>query len=198
MGAKRFCVLGMLAMLAALQARAGDWHLPEYRHRRRIVIETCPSGSAVAHARFTHHGALKADASDIRVVDADGKPLRHELLRHGPGDQVEVLFESPGAKQGGAYTVYFGNPNAGTPTTWKAEAGVVLEVRKRTEGDGDNWNNFQKMFGSAKEVYGRTLRAKIFDGYNCLGPSQNYITYYRAYFRAENREERHVPLRDEL
>jgi len=164
---------------------AQDWGLKDFRFRRGVQIADCPAGCNVVHVAFTHQGALKADGSDLRVVDLSGKILNHEILRLGPGDQVEVLFECPGGKPGANVSVYFGSANVIAPSTWKAEAGVVLEVRKHTEGDGDNWGNFQKMWGNAKELQGRTLRTKIFDGYNVLGPNTHFLSYYRAHFKVD-------------
>jgi len=175
----------LLYCCAALPALAQDWALKEFRFRRAIEITDCPAGCSVLHVSFPHHGALKPDGSDLRVLDASGKTLNQEILRLGPGDQVQVLFDCPTAKPNVICYAYFGSANATTPSAWKAEAGVVLETRRRTEGDGDSWGNFQRMWGNAKEVQGRTLRPKIFDGYNVLGPNTNFLSYYRAHFKVD-------------
>jgi len=127
---------------------------------------------------------MSKDGRDIRVINSAGKSVNHEILRLGPGDDVELLFDCLGAKVGTMYAIYFGNPAAPEPPAWKAPGGVVLEVRKRANGDCKNWNEYKKMFDESKEVLGKVLRPKIFDGYNPLGPNENFVTYYRACFHA--------------
>jgi len=68
------------------------------------------------------------------------------------------------------------------PKLWRAEAGVVLEVRYKGQGTSKNWGEFEKLFANCTEVMGRTLRAKIFEGYNPVGLNQNFVAYYRAAF----------------
>ncbi|MFH0938288.1 MAG: PKD domain-containing protein [Planctomycetota bacterium] len=164
-------------------AVAGEWSLRDYQYRRPIIIKDSP-GSTVCLVRFAHRGALCSDGRDIRVVDRDGKPITHELLRLGPGDQADILFECSGAQAGATYTVYFGNSKAPTVKPWIAPAGVVMEVRKRANGGCDTWTAYKKMFDASKELEGRVLRSKIFDGYNPIGPNEDYVSYYRAHFIA--------------
>ena len=148
------------------------------------MIDETSAGTPACHVRFSHLGALAKDGRDIRVIDSAGRRLDHEVLRVGPGDEVEILFACLGAKQGATYAVYFGNPTAVEPKPWKAPAGVVLEVRRRANGECRSWNEYKKMFDASKDLMGRTLRSKIFEGYNPIGPNENFISYYRAYFHA--------------
>ena len=175
------------AILVAIYSHVdgAEWALNDFAWRCPIILDDLPIGARVCHARFSHHGAVRKQGEDIRVTDAAGKAVNHELLRLGPGDQAEILFDCTGAKPASMFYVYFGNASAVAPKPWTAEAGVVLEVRKRAEGNCNNWGDFQKLLGNSTEVMGRILRPKIFDGYNPLGPNRYFISYYRAYFGAE-------------
>jgi tetratricopeptide (TPR) repeat protein len=179
-----FCLAAAwLAGLALNHCAAAEWALKDFAFRRKIIVETAAPDTRVARVRFTHLGRLRADAGDIRVTDSAGQLLRHEALRSGPGDQVEILFEAALVKPGADFYVYFASPQAAAPKSWTAEAGVVLEVRRRGDGDADTWEGFQKLLANSKEIKGRILRGRIFDGFNPLGPSEDFVSYYRAYFR---------------
>jgi tetratricopeptide (TPR) repeat protein len=171
--------------LLAGSASCAEWTLQDYQYRRPLIIEDWPHGATVCHARFSHLGALAADGKDIRITDSSGRTVNHELLRLGPGDQAEVLFECNASAQAGSVCqVYFGNGKAVPPKPWTAQAGVILEVRKRGPGGFNNWNDFKKTFDASTTVMGRCVRPKIFDGQNPLGPNENYLSYYQAYFNA--------------
>lgn len=164
---------------------AADWALKDYAYRRAINIDDLPANAGVCHVRFAHQAAIQASGADIRVTDANGAIVNHEILRLGPGNQAELLFECKGAKVGSVYHVYFGNATETAPKKWTAEAGVVLEIRKKGEGTIDSWPNFQKLWSNSNDLVGRTLRHKIFDGYNVLGPNANFLSYYRAYVNVD-------------
>ena len=186
----RFRTILTLSLLACFPAVAGaangaDWALKDYAYRRAINIDDLPAGATVCHVRFAHQGSIQPSGNDIRITDAAGAVVNHEILRLGPGTQAEVLFECNAAKAGSVYYVYFGNSTVGAPKKWIAEAGIVLEIRKKGEGAIDTWPNYQKLFSNSSEVEGRTLRHKIFDGYNVLGPNLNFLSFYRAYFKTE-------------
>ena len=176
----------ILALLLwwAVPAVGAEWFSRDFQYRRMVAVEESSPGTPACYVRFSHPGALAKDGRDVRVINSAGKRVEHEVLRIGPGDEVELLFECLGAKQGTMYAVYFGNPTAVEAKPWKAPAGVVLEVRRRANGDCKSWNEYKKMFDDSKELLGRTLRSKIFEGYNPLGPNENFVSYYRASFHA--------------
>lgn len=179
---RRLLLLSLLFPAALWGAE--DWHAPGYTFRRKLVLESAPSQAPACHVRFSHLGSLRADGADIRVFGDAGRPVPHELLRVGPGDQAEILFQLGSSGPGKAYYVYFGNPAAPPPAEWQANAGVVLEIRKRGNGECDSWTQCQALFKNSREVVGRTLRAKIFDGSNPLGESEDFVSYYRTFLRA--------------
>ncbi|MCY3022990.1 MAG: tetratricopeptide repeat protein [Planctomycetota bacterium] len=175
--------LVLVGALAAAPVRSGEWFSRDFQCRRALEIETIAPGVPACCAKFSTHGLLSKDGRDIRVVNAAGKTVGHEILQAGPGDQVEILFDSLAAKQGTLYYAYFGNPTATPPKPWLAPAGVIMEVRRKGQGGCNTWPEYQKMFENSKELMGRTLRPKIFDGYNPMGPNENFVSYYRAYFQ---------------
>ncbi|HEY3325446.1 MAG TPA: hypothetical protein VGP72_33650 [Planctomycetota bacterium] len=171
-----------IAVLSGGARAEGVWALRDFTCRHKLVVDNLPGNPKVCYARFSTAGALRPDAYDIRVTDGVGNVVNYEILNLGPGDQCEILFDAPGCKLNSVYYVYFGWPKAPAPKSWKAEAGVVLQVKKKGEGDGNSWASFQKMMVASTTVIGRTLRGKIFDGYDPIGPTENIVTYYRAFF----------------
>ncbi|MCZ7647502.1 MAG: PKD domain-containing protein [Planctomycetota bacterium] len=173
----------LLLLLATCPARAeAPWALNGWNFRRAVELTEPRDAKGAAHVGFAHGGQLAEDGRDLRITNAAGAIVDHELMRLGPGDRAEALFEAKDLVQGARYYVYFGNARALPPKAWTAEAGVVMEVRKKGEGDCQNWAQFQGLFRDSKELVGRTLREQIFDGYNPLGPDENFVSYYRAYF----------------
>lgn len=171
-------------LVAGPLAEAAGWGVPGFSHRRAVVINKFPKGAPACHVRFAHHGIIQKNGADIRVTTEKGRVLGHELLRIGPGDQVELLFDCSKLQQSAICYVYFGNSRTSPAKQWTAKAGIILEVRKKGPGGCNNWNDYQKMFRNSKEVMGRILRTRIFDGFNPLGPNQNFVSYYRAFIRA--------------
>ena len=160
------------------------WWDAAWSHRR--VLTLAASGPLAAHtgsATFSTHGALRADASDLRVVGPDGAPVGVELLEAGPGDVVSFLFEAkePTAR----YVAYWGcaAPKAPSPA-WTRDGGLVCEVRRWDAPFPVNAaSDAEFALRVAKDVEGRVQRLKIFDGLNPAGPSASYVAVYRGFFR---------------
>jgi tetratricopeptide (TPR) repeat protein len=169
-----------LAAWCSLTA-AGEWFSRDFQYRRLAAIEQCAPGTPACYVSFAHFGACNKDGSDIRVVNPAGKRVAHEILNITASD-VDLLFDSLGAKPDAMYAVYFGNPGAKDAPDWKAPAGVVMEVYKKAPGGYNNWNEYKKMYDASKELIGRTLRPKIFDGFNPIGPNYDFVSHYRAHF----------------
>src|SRR5262245_46769089 len=92
--------LASLVFIYTLPLLAADWALKDYAYRRAITFTEVPPGATAAHVRFATLGATRPDLNDIRVFNDAGQMAYHEVLRNGPGDQVELLFECPNAKAG--------------------------------------------------------------------------------------------------
>lgn len=173
-------------LLTGVSGAGEAWSLPGWAYRRPVVLSDTPSGAAAAFARFAHLGLIAEDARNLRLTDGEGNLLDFELLRLGPGDAAEILFPVQDVRPGQVFFIYFGNSGAHAPTSkaWTAEAGVVLEVRSKGEGHADTWEQYQQLWKSSTTVQGRILRGAVFDGYNPLGPSEQFLSKYRAFFNA--------------
>lgn len=174
-------VAGALAAPASLSS--AEWAWAGYACRRAVVPADVPAGAGACHLRFAHFGSLRPDGADVRIVNSAGRRVPHEILRLGPGGQVELLFEAAQLRTSDRFSVYFGNPRAAPPERWEAQSGVVLEVRRKGAGSGDSWAQFQDLFRNSTGVLGRGLRSRIFEGCNPYGPSENFVSSYRACFR---------------
>jgi biopolymer transport protein ExbB len=121
----------MLVLLAVLwPAPAAAWWNDQWSLRKKITIDTGPSGAAVSDAIGTtpvlvrlhvgnfRFGAAKEDGGDLRFVAADDKtPLKHHVEKYDSllGEAlvwVSIADLKPGTKN--EIWLYYGNPKAPT------------------------------------------------------------------------------------
>jgi len=122
------CVLGAW-MLVAFTAPARAWWNDDWTVRKKITVDTGPSGgnitepvgSAVPVLIRLHAGNFrfensKEDGSDIRFVAADDKtPLKHSIEKFDPVlNEALVWVNVPDLKSGAQNEIwlYYGNPKA--------------------------------------------------------------------------------------
>jgi biopolymer transport protein ExbB len=121
----------VLVLLAALwPGPAAAWWNDQWSLRKKITIDTGPSGASVSDAIGTtpilvrlhvgnfRFGAAKDDGGDLRFVAADDKtPLKHHVEKYDPllGEAlvwVSIADLKPGTKN--EIWLYYGNPKAPT------------------------------------------------------------------------------------
>src|SRR3954452_7573626 len=140
------------ALLVGPVARAADaWHLKDWNARAVVeVAKTSPdAGCDVCGVKVLCQGRAKADGSDYRVVDSNGKAVAFELCFHAAERYSLISFRCDNAK--GKYFVYFDNPKAtraaeqivneikpgsGPPKgAWVPKYGFTLQTMERPKGD---------------------------------------------------------------
>jgi tetratricopeptide (TPR) repeat protein len=192
-------------MAVTLPAVAADpWHLPGWTARAAVEV-TKPAGDKAvdcASVKVLLHGRGKADASDFRVLDANGKPVPFQVTFHDPARYGLITFQcvDPGAKS----FVYFGNPaatraaeqvvvddkpGAGPPKgPWVPKFGLVYETRSRPRAKDvkDETNpitvaEFARLLAASPRKLGARQQPRISDGYNPFGSSDYFISVYRGW-----------------
>jgi tetratricopeptide (TPR) repeat protein len=166
---------------------APGWWDSQWKIRRRIELKGArrtAHAPLVAYCQFRDFGNMKEDASDVRVVNEQGKPVPFRVKFYHPRLYCVVAFEPDDTHWRGY--VYYGNPNApNLDNKWDARSGLFLTTYRRTEGGFDNWQQMQETVRrSFAEPDGGGFRGSIFDGYNPFGSSLNFVSYYDGYFYA--------------
>ena len=159
------------------------WWNNNWTHRRTLTVTDQVRGSqpqGVAVAEVPTLGIVNPDGSDLRVVDKDGKEMKVHVLACGDEDRALVAFEAPAR---GAYTLYFGNPNAKPAPRLDFRAGLMLEVRALGPGDPRNWAGMQKLVENSPKRTGRWWWPNIALGFNPLGPWNNGIFLFTGYLQ---------------
>jgi tetratricopeptide (TPR) repeat protein len=209
----RFTALLLALLTLGLPARgqaADPWHLAGWQARAIVEIPT-PSmekGVDTAGVRILCQGRAKADGSDYRVLDANGKPTPFQVHFHDHERYTLLSFRADNPKQ--RFFVYFGNPQAarapeeiqinpvpgsGPPTAaWVPKYGLVLQTMERPEvgkqvkpdqrPENDNPRTpeeMAKLMAGSKRKHGARFQRRIADGYNSFGPSDYYISVYRGW-----------------
>jgi len=189
LGAARLFLALLLAssLSQAVWAAAPGWWDPQWKVRRRIELKGAQRSSyapLVAHFQFRDFGHLKSDASDVRVVNEQGKPVPFRVKFYDPRLYCLVAFEPEGTNWTGY--VYYGNPNAPRlDNKWEPRSGLLLTTYRRAEGGFDNWQQMQQTLrASFGNPDGAGFRPSIFDGLNPFGSSDNFVSYYEGYFLA--------------
>jgi len=188
----RLCGLLLFSLVLLVLAdqtvwAASAWWDPQWKVRRRIELRNARRSSyapLVAYFQFRDFGNLKKDASDVRVVDEQGKPVPSRVVFYHPRLYCLVAFEPEDTAWRGY--VYYGNPNAPKPdSSWEPRSGLFLRTYRRK---GDGLNNWQQMQDTIRRSFaepdGAGFRASIFDGYNPFGSSLDYVSYYDGWFYA--------------
>ena len=197
-GCFRWCLAATLffclAMAASVQAQSAEaaWHLPEWSHRQTVDLVTIDTLRKINTALITLEadpGALLPDGRDVRVVDADGRPVKFHLINakgealsgdlpKGQAVRIHFLPEDLTAPR---YYVYYGNAKAAPAgQTWtKTLGGLKLETRQNNlQQPANNFKHLQKLIKGSKRVFGSGLRRQINDPANPFGPNDYYISSY--------------------
>ncbi len=203
----RACIpLLALSLIASPAVAADPWRLPDWSARAVVEIPTptTEEGVDAAGVKILCQGRAKADGSDYRVLDADGKPVPFQLDFHDADHYSLLTFKVDNPKQ--RFYVYFGNPKAtrapeqtadfpasggGLPSGgWVPHCGFVYQTIDRPhaddpekEHDPDNIDEMMKLIAGSKAKDGARWQRRVADGYNPFGSSDYYISIYRGWVR---------------
>jgi tetratricopeptide (TPR) repeat protein len=164
----------------AADAPPGQWWDAKWQMRREAVFPE-NTGAKTFEASFTSCGRSRADGSDVRVV-AKGVEVPMRVLSVGPGETVHVVFERVGAER---HFIYWDNPGAPAAKTGTIRAGCLLEVRSYAGGEIGSLAAMRQAWAASAETEGVRFVPNIFYGYNPLGSSENFLSRFVGYFRAD-------------
>jgi len=164
----------------AADAPPGQWWDAKWQLRREVVFPENP-GASVFEVTFPNHGRSSADGSDVRVV-AKGVELPVRVLSTGPGDLVHIVFERAGTDR---HFIYWDNPAAPPAKNATIRAGCLLEVRSYPGAEINSLAAMRQAWAASDRSQGLRFVPNIFYGYNPLGPSENLLSRFVGYFRAE-------------
>jgi len=119
--------------------------------------------------------------SRFGVFDAGGNAVAFQTLWSAPGEATRVCFDaSSGAA---AYYVCFDTDLPTAASSWKPEAGVLLETRPcRADLPINTAAQIARVLNSAGAPSGRDYVPNIFLGANPFGPSADYIATFTGWF----------------
>src|SRR5262249_15413376 len=162
------CLIASLACPAVWAADA--WHLKEWNARAVVEVgkTSTDAGCDVCGVKVLCSGRVKADGSDYRVLDANGKAVAFQLCFHDAARYSLISFRCDNAKA--KYFVYFDNPKAtradeqvveklepgsGPPKgTWVPKYGFVLQTIERPKGDNPRKvEEMAKLISDSKAKY---------------------------------------------
>ena len=184
----RNCFFILLTSLLAFPLFAQDnWWNKNWECRRKVAIPSLLGKweyyTRTAAVYFPNGGKVRKNGEDIRVINEKGKEIPSKVIYSVPYRYSLVAF--PLRDNSSTYYIYYGNPRAPAPGySWKLQAGLTLETRRKPPGRADNWKEMERLISRSKIVYGKGFRTQIFDGYNPYGPSDNYLSIYRGFFYA--------------
>lgn len=171
------CVLS-----CASAARAGEWFDPAWHYRREMNVtwdaEHAGDDGEIAVADFFTAGHTLPKGEDVRVVTDDGKLCPTRILKTGPGDTIELIFQL--AKFQRKYAVYWGNPNPpplpqNVPTDFPIRFGLLLQMRGLDGGNGESIHQLENAWQHGHPDYGGTMIDRPFIGYNPVSSSGHTI-----------------------
>ncbi len=147
--------LAAACLTATTVARAdpAPWLDPAWTARRvvdAIVQPTGRPGAEVAVHSFYSGGLVRKDGADIRVATDGRKPVPTCVLQVGPGDLVRVAWAADPAKT--RYYIYYGNPDARPPESWRPRRGLLLEVRRWPGGDLRKLPTVERIWDGARPM----------------------------------------------
>jgi hypothetical protein len=135
----------------------------------------------IAVADFYTAGHALPNGADVRVVTDDGKICPTRILKVGPGDTIELIFQL--AKFQRKYAVYWGNPSPPPlPEQPKNSApdvpvrfGLLMEMRGLANGNGESIKKLEDAWAQGSPSYGAAMIDRPFIGYNPVTNSGHTI-----------------------
>jgi hypothetical protein len=162
-----------ITLLCASPALAGEWFDPAWPFRREMNVtwdaEHSRDDGEMAVADFYTAGHSLPSGADIRVVTDDGRLCPTRILKTGPGDSVELIFQL--AKFQRKYDVYWGNPNPppipqNLASDFPIRYGLLMEIKGLANGAGEGIRRLNDAFDRGTPDYGGTMIDRPFIGYD--------------------------------
>ena len=176
----------LLSYVSAQGAGRVKWWNPAWMFRHRIRIATPDPAQRIntALAVIDTLGKCAKDGRDIRVLDANNRPVPHEVLS-AEGGVVRVQFQVPDASVRD-YWVYYGNPSAqAEKRPWDKKVGQLklttwLYPARQSPG---SWEAMEKIFEKKIKpgpAQGSGPREWINERENPFGDNDNFLAVYEG------------------
>ena len=141
------------------------------------VKEDAKKSSAAYVEVFPYGNNL--DVAKFAVTDSKGKRVNAKMLWSAPGEPMKILFDN--SSRAKSYKVLFGTKISPLKNNWTPKAGLILETKKRAEGNANNWKEAKLVIDHSKPVEGRSPVSKIFHGINPHGLSKDLVVHFKGY-----------------
>ncbi len=137
----------------------------------------------VISAEFFTHGALAADASNLRVVDGRRRPVPWKMLQTGPGDFAHVAIQT--VPHVNSYQIeYGGDEKAAKSGDWTRTEGLVMETRRFAPCDLHQLPSVRDAFSRA-EPMGSLYVPNVYLAFNPVTPGpEPFFSLFRGTLHA--------------
>jgi len=156
-----------------------EWYVPTADSRYRIELTPTPNTIADTGCFFLWPSDRAVSNTFLQIVSSTGTPIGHQIFWSAEGEPLKVLFDC--ASHASAYDVYTGPVPTSSPD-WIPSAGLILETRKRVEGDPTNAAAIRQICNESKPVLGRSLIPNIFLGIHPHGPNADFVSIIKGIF----------------
>ncbi len=163
-------------MVKPIQA---EWNEPKADSCYRIELTSATNVVAnVGHFLLWPNDRAVSN-THLQVVTTNGTPVGHQILWSSEGEPLKVLFDC--SSHAAAYDVYTG-PARLTSPDWTPHAGLILETRKRAEGEAETVAALRKICDESAPILGRSLIPEIFLGIHPHGPTTDFVSIIKGTF----------------
>ncbi|OGV73165.1 MAG: hypothetical protein A2340_13500 [Lentisphaerae bacterium RIFOXYB12_FULL_60_10] len=170
-----------LSIFRAGPARA-EWNSTNADCRYRIERTGDAGGKTDTGYFLLWSNDRAASNTCIEVFGANGRQVGCEILWSAEGEALKVRFDASG--QESSYEVYTGPGPVHSPV-WVPRGGLVIETRKRGEGDPVNAAAIRQLCDTSGPVLGRSLIPDIFLGIHPHGPAKDFVSIIEGLFQVE-------------
>lgn len=148
-----------------------DWQV-------KLISAKDAKKSTVGYVEVFPYGN-KLDSAKFAVIDPLGKRVKARLLWSAPGELMKILFDNSSRSK--SYKILFGKNIPGQKEKWEPKAGLILETKKRAQGNASNWKEAKQVIDHSNPVEGRSPVSKIFHGINPHGLSRDLVVHFKGY-----------------
>lgn len=122
-------VLSVLSLSIAMTAPALAWSNDQWPYRKQLTLDTTPAGASIAgnvqqipvllrlhSGNFTDFLTMKEDGSDLRLFSADDQPIKYQIEKFDPINEMALVWISVPSLNGNVINnsiwMYYGNLTA--------------------------------------------------------------------------------------
>ncbi|MDD2707366.1 MAG: hypothetical protein PHV34_05095 [Verrucomicrobiae bacterium] len=160
------------------------WRVPDAPCRLKIERTDEEKRPASTGAVRFWPWRLPTPATRADVYTAEGAPVSSQSLFAADGEPLQVLFEQP--EQVRSFHVYLGARSPGGESSWRAQAGLVLETRPCGGQPVASYDQCLKAWAAAAPSFGQSLVPKVFEGLHLHGCETNVFSHYRGHLDITN------------